>query len=535
MDSHPQIDILQTPSLTCINPVYNCLKYCFKANDYLQTAGVKATFFVSWFDPSNYPDGIPVDFAGKSFETGTPTDQNQFQWTGAPPLTIAEIADNAFLMLSANFDFFEDWSLSRTSGGGLETIFGTAREEGFVSPFGFSFPVAIPPIFLAVNGVNAVYLSGYKVIVEIWNCDAAGVLIDLLSRSAYEPDPASQEFCIDISRNLSSYVSTTFPGMIPGSDAPILDANICKNICLRFGQIFDEGLTDCDATPQFFETTSPIKIINSAFQKPEEVDSINSGIPLMEDFCYSGTPTRFLTDYPTGLPVCPGACFWLWYHLDADLSGLVNPIVYPFYRFFYTDGTNTPNIQGTTPMSVGECWSVPAGECELSFLADPLKTIEAIETTILVVSDFLIVQLSETFRLEIDVSKCCCNEFYFLNEKGGFDTIEFNCETEIALSIESSEICGFENCEGDILKGGKAEADRSAFETFTIFSQFNEDYFDLNWFRQFLKSPIRYIRKEDKIYKIKLLNDQIPIYTFEEKIFVKLEYVLSFELNQQNI
>jgi hypothetical protein len=534
-DNHPQIDILSTPSLVCINPVYNCLQYCFQSNDYQQQNGVLAEFQIDFTNPTNEADGILISVAGSAFQTGTPTTFEKFQMTGGPPLTLVQIVDNFVQMLQANFDFFTNWIITRTSGVGIESVFGVARTEKAFTPYTFTFPFTFPPAVNATNGSAPVYLDNYRLIVEIWDCSDADTLTTRLSQNAYEFNPEDSQVCIDLSRNLSSLVSTTFPGLVLADDSPIKDTNICRTICLRYGQIFDEGLTDCDATPQYFETSSPIVIINSAFQKPEEVDSINSGNPLMAAFCYTGEPTRFLTDYPAGLKVCPDSCFWLWYNLDADLSGFTNPTVAAFYRFFYTDNTISSSIRSSRDLSTLGCWAVPAGECQVGYLADPLKTIEAIETTIIITDDApSSTIISEQFLLEIDLTACCCREFYFLNEKGGFDIIRFNCETNIDLNISSAEVCGFENCEGDILKGGKAEADRRAFETFTAFGRWNEEYFDLDWFRQFLKSPIRYLREDGKLYKIKLLTDEIALFRFEEKIFIELDYILSFELNQQN-
>lgn len=532
-DNHPQINIISNPSLSCLNPVGNCIEYCFEATDYPDVVGATALFFVAFFSPNNYPDGIPVEIAGKNFQSGTPTTFEQFQWNDIPPLTIAQMAENLNQMLNANFQFLQDWILTRVSLPGIEAVVATSREERNFSPFTFSFPVAVPPLFLGINGTDAEFKKDYQIVVQIWDCDEDGVLQQLLSENSYEPNPENNEVCIDISRNVSNLVQTTWFGIIPEDDTPLLDSSVCRTICLRYGQIFDEGGTDCDVTPQYFEPSSPIRIINAVFQKPEEAESIRLSTDLMDAYCYQGTPTPFLTDYPQGLKVCPDSCFWLLYNLDIDLSAFVSPQVFALYRFSYTDGSTSSPVVGSQQLTTNGCWQIPAGECQLSFLADPLKTIEAIETTIFVLDTAISLQISEIFRLEIDRTECCCKEFYFLNEKGGYDLISLNCEQDIDLELQSSEICGYEDCSGHILQGGKAEADRRSFEIYKVFTRFNTDYIDLNWFRQFLKSPFRYVREGGEVYKIKLLSDSIPLFRYEEKTFLELEYVLSFELNTQ--
>ena len=533
-DNHPQINIIKTPSLTCLNPVGNCIQYCFEATDFQNVLGVNAFFSVTFFDPSNYADGIPISIAGKDFETGTPTTFEQFQWTDGPPLTIAQMADNLAQMLNANFAFIGNWTIARTSFPGLETVTASSKEEKNFSPFTFSFPVAIPPLLVTLNGTDPEFKKDYEIVIQIWDCDALGVLTNLLSTTSFEPDTATSEVCADLSRDLSTLVQTTWPGLLPGSDQPLQDTTVCRRICLRYGQIFDESASDCDVTPQYFETASPITIINAVFQKPVEAESILTSTDLMDAWCYQGEPTRFLTDYPQSVKVCPDSCFWLWYNFDIDLTLFVDPEAYAFYRFFYTDGSISPSIQSVRDLIRNGCWTIPAGECQVGYLADPLKVIEAIETTIILLHDAGALLISESFTLQIDRSKCCCREFYFLNEKGGFDTLMMNCEQDVDLELSSSEVCGFENCTGDILQGGKQEADRRAFEVFKVFTQFNSDYVDLDWFRQFLKSPIRYVRVGEEVYKIKLLTDSIPTFRHDEKVFLELEYVYSFELRTQD-
>ena len=534
MDSHPQIDIISTPSLECPNPVYNCVRWCLQATDYLTTPGDTAYFYVAFFDPSNYADGIPIRVAGRDFETG-PNGYESFKWSSPvpPPLTLVEIADNFFAMLQANYSFFEDWDVVRTSSPGFETIVANAREEGFVNPFDFDFPVVTPPLYLPLNGTDPEYKENYRIVVEVWKC-VDGVLTEKLYSNAYEPD-ADGNVCFDIAGTVSSYLSTGFPGLQPNDDSVYIQPDMCFDVCLRYGQIYADDETTCDAIPRYFETSSPVALINSAFQKEAEVESIETGVPLMDPFCYQGSPTRFLTDYPSGLKVCPDSLFWLYYNLDIDLSAFSNPEVYPFYRFRYTDGSVSSPVQGSRPLSGNGCFAVPAGEYQLSYLSPfPLKTIASIETTIILIDlPSVALIISETFVLEIDQTACCCREFYFLNEKGGFDTIRLNCEQDRTLNLESVDICSIEKCEGDILKGGKAEANRKAFETYTVFTKFNSEYLDLDWLRQFLKSPIRYVREDGKIFKIKLLSDEVQIFSNEEILYFELQYILSFELNTQ--
>ena len=88
---HPNIDITSQPG-DCIQPVYNCIKFCFLANDYIRSAGTKADFEIQFTSDINQAAGLPFIISGFDFLTDPTNGFDTFDWSG----TLTEIADKLF-------------------------------------------------------------------------------------------------------------------------------------------------------------------------------------------------------------------------------------------------------------------------------------------------------------------------------------------------------------------------------------------------------------------------------------------------------
>ena len=518
MDNHPTIDIITAPSADCPLPVWNCVQYCFRSNDFLIADGVSAGFGIL-FGTANYPDGITVALGDYVFTTATPGGSDSFSWQGTPN----QIAENFAAMLRANYEIGCLFSVDVLFGSLVVMI---AREPGFRENWIANFPVAVPPGVLNCVGAETKLLPNYRLVIEVWKCED-GVPTDKISTLAFEPDPGTSEVCLDISRIVSNCVRTTFPGLTGGT-AVVLDNQIKAEICLRYGEIYSDDLDSCEAKTRFFEYTSPRTIINSAFQKDDDQK--------IAPFCWNESflATRFLTNRPNFAQLCQESFAWFWYCLESFLLELNGINFASYYVFEYTDGTTSET--GGDILTQAGAIIVPGGLAQIGGLADPGKTVLRYSVYVVAVSPFFgIIPISSPVIIDVaDGGFCCCfEEFYFLSEPGGFDTILFNCLQESDLSYKSKEFCSFEPCGGDILEGGKGEAEAKAFEIYRTTSRFLDNYENLNWFREFLKSPDRRWRKDGKVYKIVFLTDEVELYRKDGFIFVEIEFILSFELNQQ--
>jgi len=185
------------------------------------------------------------------------------------------------------------------------------------------------------------------------------------------------------------------------------------------------------------------------------------------------------------------------------------------------------------------CIIIPSGLAQIGGLATPGKTVRTYSVYIGFYSILFptIVPVSEAKIYQVALDGFCCGneEFYFLGEVGGYDTILFNPLQAADLDYKYTEFSSTEPCTGDLLQGGKQEADSKAFEVYRTTSRFLDNYQNLNWIREFLKSPIRLWRKEGKVYRIMMLNDEVQLYSKDGFLFIEIEYVLTFNLNQQKI
>lgn len=529
MDNHPTIDITQTPLLDCPNPVYDCIEYCLQANDYIQQAGAPAAFAIA-FQPDNYPDGVVISVGGRPFETATPGGVGSFSWQGS----VADITQNFVDMLNRDYYFGCNFAVVVTFG----FAFAVALDVGEVPNWGFFFPVANPPTVADTPGADVVVRDNYRLIVEVWRCELGAffstgqVRTEKITTRSFEPDPETGEVCFDIQKIVRSLVQTTFPGL---TVSPVIEDTTIKDlVCLRFGELYSDGSTECDATTQWFEDTTAIEVINSVFQKDDE----EGILPFCLDVATNPAP-RFLTNRPNFAQICTESFAWLWYLYDQDAADFINGSggllqLEQEAVFNYTDGSSDTVTVEVIVNPGGSVLIVPSGLAQIGSLADPAKEIDNYTITVGVrVTGFAaIIPLSETLTYDIPGGNfCCCHEeFYFLGEPGGYDTIMFNCLRETDLSYSSTEFCAFEPCGGDILEGGKQEAETKSFEIFRTTTRFLDNYENISWFREFLHSPKRYWRREGKVYKIVLLNNEVELRRKDEFLYVTLEYILSFDL-----
>lgn len=536
MNNHPTIDLLTKPSAVCLNPVWNCVEFCFKANDYVLVAARKAAFL---FNPGATPiaDGTTVIFAGRTFITATPSGLGSFSWQGTNSQVIAEILKmfTEDYFMGANFVFYETFG----------SIFLQALEAK-------EFPnwlMSIPPTSLSSldqGGKDLVLRKNYRLVIEVWETDKYGALLGIVTTRGYEPNTKDSKLCIDISKALRPLTQTTFPGL--NATASISeDIEGLKHFSLRYGEIYGETSSSCEATPQFFERSSHYPIINAALQK----DGGN-----MQPFCYSfmgNEATRFLTNRPNYTEICKDSLAWLWFYIDdavlVELARMQNDEAPGSYIaselvITYTNGSDVRYSTSILPNSaLGDkkgLYYIPSGLPQVGFAADPTLTVSSYEIYVgFMNSTTGLVRPSITERFTYIIADngfCCCKEeFYFLNELGGFDTILFNCLQESDLMLSGTEFISYEQCGGDLLKGGKQALDTTSYEVFKVTTRFLNNYNSINWFREFLKSPRRLWKREEKVYKILLLNEQVELRRKEGFVFVTLEFILSYDLNTQQL
>lgn len=267
---HPTIDITQEPSPDCLNPAYNCVKYCFLANDFQTQVGTKAQFTIEK-DPVivGHNPGLVYTIAGQDFTTGTVNSHNTINT--APVQNAAQYAANFKEALEFNSYIFNTFSIEIIA----DQVIATAREVGELDDFIFDYTASgTPPVNTDTNGLNDEYLENYRLVVEIWQ-ETISPLSELIhtkiSSEAYTPD-SDGTFCINIGEKIAPLLESRFVFDESLLIFAFADETISGRFFIRYGESYSDTINSCDVELRDFVNSGTIGVINSAFQRQEQVE-----------------------------------------------------------------------------------------------------------------------------------------------------------------------------------------------------------------------------------------------------------------------
>ncbi len=538
--AHPTIDLISSPDADCPNSAYNCVKYCFQANDFLVSAETFATFEIQ-FTPSAGSYVPPVEFviAGETFAAGTQTTYNEIDSLG--PYTLLQMAEAFKASLLANNYINSTFEIEIVG----TDIVATARQSGELENFIFDSSGTIsPPTFSSSNGSAAVYRDNYRLVVELWECNVdtgtgqGTTLKTLLNRDAYIPQKDGS-FCINLGAKVAPLLETRFPfaDFVSGVTASaFLDSTIAKSIAINYGESYSDDLDQCNVQLRTFEKSECVTVVNSAFQRENQQDKIAK---ICDD--------EFLTSMPQYTEFCPDSLIFLWFYYLRAFELIVNPItdkLRPYVLITYTDGTTDSGV-GSEIGNPGDSDGFIAITSQLdsfSLFINPAKVVKMWEVRI-VFRQNNDPATDQYFGSQIFQAIDCCDdsvEFYFLNEFGAYDTILFNNIQSINLEQEFSIKESFTDCsENDALQSGKDIIGQSAFDVFTVVSKFANTYENRLWIRQFMMSPKKYVRgsifEQDDIFYKSIVLDTSTLYFSRDdsSLFFQLQFRINEDLNIQ--
>lgn len=525
--AHPTIDLIQSPETGCPQPVYNCVKYCFKANDFQTQVGTKAEFTIESTQNDSWLPGIPFTISGQVYETGTVNSYNKLDTAG--PLSKEQFILNMMDALTANSHIYGLYDIVQTSS---TLITATAREVGIIEDFDFDLS-NLPSINQTdTQGLEDTYRENYRLVVEIWALTWDAIAVDFIpqkiSTEAYTPDPES-EICINIGQKVSSLVESRFVYDQNQLVASYIDDNIYKPIFIRYGEIYSDAIGECEVLPRDFATSETITVINSAFQRGEDIDKI-------ANICNH----EWMTNAPQFTLVSECSEFVLWINLDNILPAPPT-VVTVGTRFIitYTDGTTSSHITAIfhSAPSYIQLKAIPCGSTVINALATPGKVVDYYQVQIEQDDGGINLFGSQFFKR----TRCCGSdvEFYFLNEYGGRDAILFTQVDTIQLEQEKAVFESFLDCEDpNALFGGKSTVDQTANDVFEVTSKFVNDYQTGRWIREFLTSPQKAVRttiqgESEILSNVIVLTGSVQYFKKDESIFIRLQYILNENINLQ--
>jgi len=538
--AHPSINIISEPSPICYNSAYNCVKYEFQSNLYRTSIGTFAEFVFdfSGLISSSIAPGELLNFAGNSYVTSATT--NSYTTVNTSSLTnstaAAAIIKDA---LSFNSKIFETFNVV-VSGVNDDILTYTARQIGYIADFTFVVTslIAAGITLNTTNPTNSVYLPNYRLIVEIWEVEAnSGGFLNILSKESYIPKYDGL-FSINIGQKIATLIETRFVhALVPSSGH--FDTTISTRIALRYGEVWSDSGDSCSVDLKNFATTDSVLVINSAFQRGTDVEKISR-------ICAG----EFMTNAPDFSEMCEDSIGYLWICADNIFATPVPPnISYrPFFEIFYSDGTSTIHIGASVSTALNQnVLCIQSGFKYISFYANPLKKVDYYRVRFVKRDSSLPIPTGDTYYGDkyFKLISCCKGqlEFYFLNEWGGYDTITMSQINSIELQQETSIFDGFLDCDDDMVSHtgskGKGIVNQSARDVFEATSSFLDTYQARLWLREFLTSPIKYIRttigNESEIFsKIVLLEGSVKYYSKDDNsLFLTFQYTLNEDINLQ--
>lgn len=534
--AHPTIDIIDEPD-SCPSAAYNCVKFGFQCNDFQTVAATFASFVIdcTGLSVGSIAPGGTIKISGNTFTTGTTNDFETFDTSAV--LTPAILGANLLAAMNFNSDIFTKFNIVTNLDGDILTA--TARDSGVVENFIFDTTAFVGTGVTMVNtqGVDAVYRDNYRLIVEIWDF----LTLKLISKESYIPDEDGL-FSINIGAKIAPLLKSSFVHAM-SSGTVQYDPNIAKEFFIRYGESYSDSLSVCGTSPKNFESSESFWVVNSAFQRADEVDKL-----------FQLCDAQFMTNTPEYTEMCENSIGYLWIYLRnvAIFPAPPNIVYKPFYEIFYSDGTSSIHV-GTDifnfPQFNNRIAVIQSGWNVIGTFATVGKTAIYYRVRVVVRDTSVSIPTGDTYygSKYFTLIACCDNqlEFYFLNEFGGFDTITMAQLSSIELEQESSIFESFLDCEDAVIDTtglgakGKSVVNQTANDVFEVTGKFVDSYQSRLWLREFITSPERYVRKtigsENEIFsKIIVLDGSAQYYSKDDNtIVLKFKYIINESLNLQ--
>lgn len=505
--SHPTISLSQQPDANCPHSVNNCILYQFIANDFVEEVGSKAVFTISTnaaqdtVMPASY---TPMVFIGQDYTQGPtntyntiafPAPNTQVNNDQLMPIIKAALEANAYLFSLFSFAISDDGAPFP-----VYTLTATARQFGEIPDFAIDLGTINDPNtrlnITLTNGLARSYLNNYKLVLEAWSCEN-GIPTTMQFSNSYTPD-ATGAMTYNLKRVLSRLYDTkaTFAAIqlfdFSSTNYFVGDTAISQEFCVRYGEQYSDDLQVCGTATKTFATTPSLVLFHGALKQERLADELAL-------VCSS----QFMTHTPQFTKYCIGSNVAFWVNLKellAQVDGSSgNLYLGVYYEIVYADGsvdklsasaiTSTPNTDGFTAINA----SYP------SALADPNKiplnwqvraglvdTVQSGGTTNY--DDVGTWYASHT--LQPDRSNCCGDvmEVYFLNEYGGFDTLEVETPKIVELESSSGIVNSYNACGYD-LQAGMKEVNPIGSLLYTTMTLPIDARYQEEWFSEFINSP----------------------------------------------
>lgn len=431
-------------------PRKEALKYCIIATEFIGGGGVRAEAYVE-FDGTAYAAGQKFTFAGVEFTTTSTTISHNTFPIVADAQTSAENMRDA---LALNVKFF-----------GVTAVFldnpslGVWRcrvrwiEAGPVEDWDFDYSLLSPePAHAETAGVETDTTEGMKLRYQLWG-QRGDDLIPITNVESVTPRAywfGTPRICFDFRDDVKGLVAPTFPGF--GATGMTLDETFSLTVFLKYGvyQVLESGPIQFN-----WISSNECTLLASVVQ----IDDVQKLIPHNYNDTY---PVALLTARPSALRVPSSAYLWLWVyaiHMDSAIFTAMR-INYKYYDAAgaYLTQSNSASV------TVNGVFYFPAGPANSPGIPDTAKKIEITMQVFRDDGSDTWENGSETHTVLL-CDNCPKEEFYFIEDMGGFGTMHFDEVEEIIHVVENQVFYMGEETEDDLYNSNLS--DRTQTRGFT--------------------------------------------------------------------
>lgn len=398
--------------------------FLLHTDDHIVSEGAKATFSVE-FQSGGGVNGETITIMDRVFtvDNSTPYTYNTFKANG----TILQCAQNLMGAMQSNY-WFEDFQFYLTSPGGVNWIINAvAMTPGEKNDWTFAEALTNTVVMADANGSDVV-LSRFSIWYRLY--DEFNPVTEMrFANVPFDADlPAtSGRTAIDVEPIVRGALGHTPPNM--AQSAPVRDLEAFGEFILRYGSV-ETDENNNRVFGQSYQSTW-FMAVNAVFQHAE-TQEFRAHHPA------TIATVKWLTNRSNSLSICEEQYEWVNIWLDK------NKIVDQDFRVVYTfknaaGGTTNTLTQTCTSNGV---WVVPVGPANPS-IASAL-TSDTTNYTIVVEAlaldgegDPVWLTYSETLTRYL-IPGCGCDgyEFYFLEDKGSYRTMQFDYVEELREEVE---------------------------------------------------------------------------------------------------
>lgn len=339
---------------------------------------------------------------------------------------------------------------------------------------------------------------GFSYVIQLWEflgVSQENFLIEYLLPGVYNSVFESMDAKFDLAKVVDLYLTHHLPD--------IAQSNVVKVEGLAGRYFLKHGIgyeVNGKFKPFSLQTLANVKAFKGTSRRLTGVDT--------SLFATGATGQKFITSMPVDgqIVFTCAACLWLYFYIPEGVTNI--DII---TQIDTQSGVIGPTTRYNISAGITEgIYSVPAGPGNLGIpdLQNPGVLSYEIWAS---VTDGSGVWETERASFQVDVT--CKNnvQFFYRNQCGTIDTIEFQLQTQGALNYAQAEHCEFVECGDPIAENGIQVTRATSYESFQAVSQIHSQYETEEYIKDFYRSTWKGTKVNGNLVTIIPLLNQYAI------------------------